>query len=612
MATFAPLHYIDGYLPLEDYGLIGDGSTAALVGRDGTISWMCVPRFDSPPLFCGLLDAKRGGAFTIAPEGIVEARQFYEPDSAVLITELRSRTGLVRLTDALPLRSGADLTEDISASRCELLRSVQVLEGHVQLQIKVNPFGQVRAKRERGGLGLSCPARPELDLHLSGSIPLEGLEIALPLKTNDGFHLSLRWGCGISRHHPHSPEELFQSTVNAWRRWIAGVEHDGPQAALVHRSAITLKLLDHFAGGAIVAAPTSSLPEVIGGKRNWDYRYAWIRDTAFSVYALHRIGLSNEAAGFLAWALDAAERAKRVRVLYDLDGNLPPPEQTDQTLSGYRGSHPVRWGNAAADQIQHDVYGEILDCAYQWAAHHGTIDPALWTKLQPLIEAASREWRQPDQGIWEVRTSGRPFTYSAALCHVALERGARLANRFHLPGDVQRWQATAEEIRQAILEEAWDPASNAFTEHLGSGGLDASLLSLPLRRVVPADHPRMIATAQAIQERLGAGNGLLYRYLPDESPDGLPGREGAFLICSFWMVDNLAYQGRFDEAMDLFDSLCRRANPLGLLPEEIDPGTGGFLGNFPQAFSHVGLISSGMNLARLIDQQRRDGESDRG
>ena len=604
MASFAPLRRLDGYLPIEDYGLIGDGTTAALVGRDGAIAWLCLPRFDSPPVFCSILDAAGGGAFTVAPDDLVESRQFYEPDSGVLVTEMRGRSGLIRLTDALTLRSGADLTEDTPAGRGELLRSIQVLTGCVRLRIEVVPREGAQAEPAGGGMELRCGGRPDLHLHLSSTMKLDGCCSWHHLTAGDIVHLILRWGGGSHRHQSLSPDDLCHSTLTSWRRWLQQFQYDGPQAPLVRRSAITLKLLDHFENGAIVAAPTSSLPEAIGGPRNWDYRYAWIRDAAFSVYGLRRIGLSQEAWRFLAWVLDAVERGGRPRVLYNLDGHQPPPEREDPGLEGYRRSRPVRWGNAAADQLQHDVYGEILDCAYQWAVRGGTIDAELWAKLTKLIEAAGREWRQPDHGIWEVRTFGRPFTYSAALCQVALDRGARLAARFHLPGDVERWRAMAGQIRQAILDEAWDPTLNALTEHLGGGGLDASLLALPLRRVLPAHHPRMIATTIAISQHLSAGNGLLYRYLPTVSPDGLPGHEGAFLLCSFWLVENLARQGRLDEAMELYDSLCARANPLGLLPEQIDPGSGEFLGNYPQAFSHVGLISSGVNLARALRRVR--------
>jgi GH15 family glucan-1,4-alpha-glucosidase len=437
---------------------------------------------------------------------------------------------------------------------------------------------------------------------LSSSVPLQGLRNVFELREGDRLHLTLRWGA-VGRHKPLSVEDSLQATRDAWRRWAARIDYEGQRKEIVRRSALTLKLLDHFESGAVVAAPTSSLPEVIGGERNWDYRYSWVRDAAFSVYALNRIGCREEASGFLGWALDAVERGGHPRALYDLDGALPPPERIDMELEGYRSSRPARWGNAAVEQIQHDVYGEILDCAYQWAARHGEIDEALWERLCRLIEAAAHAWRKPDHGIWELRTPGRVFTYSAALCQVALDRGAKMVERFELPGDRLSWRAAADEIRSAILDEAWDERLNSLTEHLGDGSLDASLLSLPLRRVIRADHPKMVATTAAIMERLGAGAGLLYRYLPHVSPDGLPGREGAFLLCSFWLVDNLAYQGRLDDATDLFDSLCGRANALGLLPEQIDPSTGAFLGNFPQAFSHVGLISSAVNLTRLIKAQ---------
>jgi GH15 family glucan-1,4-alpha-glucosidase len=501
--------------------------------------------------------------------------------------------------------------EDVAAGRCELLRMVEVVEGSARLRVKIAPRGRAQVVERRGSLFICNPARPYFDLQLSSSIPLaplgqyEGLCAALEFREGARLALTLRWGGAVSRHRPLSAEDSLIATRGAWRRWATRIRYEGPRKEIVRRSALTLKLLDHFESGAIVAAPTSSLPEVIGGERNWDYRYAWVRDAAFSVYALNRIGCPEEASGFLGWALDAVETGERPRSLYDLDGGYCAPEEVDLELEGYRRSHPVRWGNAAIEQIQHDVYGEILDCAYQWAAHYGKIDEALWKRLCRLIEDAKREWRAPDHGIWEVRTPGRPFTYSAALCQVALDRGAKMVERFNLPGREPLWRAAAEEICAAILDEAWDERLNSLTEHLGGGGLDASLLCLPLRRVIPADHPKMAATTAAIAERLDAGDGLLYRYLPHVSPDGLYGREGAFLLCSFWMVDNLAYQGRLDEAIDLFNSLCDRANALGLLPEQIDPSSGAFLGNFPQAFSHVGLISSAVNLTRLTAQKHR-------
>ena len=592
----------EGFLPIEDYGLIGDGDTAALVGRDGSIDWLCVPRFDSPPLFSGILDPERGGSFVVSPNEVVEAGQRYVDETGIVQTDLRSPSGLVRITDAMALRPGVQLEEDAPAGRGELLRSVEVLDGRVDLRIEVSPRGGCEGEACAGGIRLRCPRFPDLGLFLWSSVQLGGVRGRLGLERGARVDLVLRWTGGIHRRPPPVAERL-KAAERAWRRWAERLSYAGPRPDLVRRSAITLKLLDHIHNGSIVAAPTSSLPEWIGGVRNWDYRYAWIRDAAFSVYALRRIGLPDEAWGFLGWVLDAVDRqGGRPRVLYDLDGERIPPEVEDEELRGYRWSSPVRWGNRASEQDQHDVFGEILDCAYQWMAGGGRIDERLWGRLQPLVEAAREEWKVPDQGIWEVRTTGRPFTYSAALCEVALDRGARIAERLGHPGDVAAWRADAERIRRAILEDAWNEDVGAIMEHLDGGGLDASVLALPLRRVIPAEHPRMVATCRAVRERLGAGDGLLYRYDPEESPDGLPGGEAAFLLCSFWLVDNLAWQGRLDEAMELYESLSARASPLGLLPEQIEPGTGRFLGNFPQAISHVGLISSGYNLHRFLER----------
>ncbi|HEY2527150.1 MAG TPA: glycoside hydrolase family 15 protein [Xanthobacteraceae bacterium] len=595
-ARFRPVRRLSGYLPLEDLGLIGDGATAALVGRDGSIGWLCVPGFDADPLFCGLLDHARGGQFSVTPEGLIEARQQYETDTGVLTTEVRTSTGLVRITDALVLRSRADLTDDAPVDRGELVRSVAVLAGSTRIDVRVEPRGGARAYPAFSGLEVRASSRPDLRLHLRANRPLTGLQSVHALAEGDRLDLVLSWG-RFHRHHRFDADAMLRQTSEAWSRWMTNFHYDGPQEPMVRRAAITLKLCDHWTNGSLVAAPTSSLPAPVGGVRNWDYRYAWIRDAAFAVFALRRIGFANEADAFLGWVLDAFEQSQWPRIMYTLAGG-PVPEEREDTLAGYRNSAPVRWGNGAADQRQHDVYGEVLDCADQWIRGGGQLEPTLWIRLAGLAEAAERTWRQPDQGIWEIRSEGRVFTYSAALCQVALDRAASIAERLGLPGPVAQWRSAAAIIRTAVLKEAWDEEAQTLSEHLGGGGVDASLLALPLRHVVPADHPRMVATTRAIVDRLGAGGGLLYRYRHDNSPDGIPGDEGAFLLCSFWLVENLVGQGRLDEAEDLYASLCARASPLGLLSEQIDPSTGEFIGNLPQAFSHIGVIASGVTLAR--------------
>jgi alpha,alpha-trehalase len=596
--AFRPIRMHDGYPPLADLGLIGDGATAALVGLDGSIRWMCVPSFDSEPLFCALLDHARGGEFIVTPERLVAARQRYEPDTGVLTTELRTDTGVVQLTDALALRSDADLSDDAAANRGELVRSAVVLTGNVRLRVDVQPRGGAQPRPAFNGLAVECPRQPSLRLHLRSNRTLPGLQSTYDLQQGDRLNLVLSWG-RFHRHHALDAEARLSETRDAWRQWMTGFHYDGPEPAMVRRAAITLKLCDHWVNGSLVAAPTSSLPAPVGGIRNWDYRYTWIRDAAFAVFALRRIGFVNEADAFLGWVLDAFERSRTPRIMYTHEGDPIPDEWEDGDLAGYRRSEPVRWGNGAADQRQHDVYGEVLDCADQWVKAGGRLDPALWDGLSGIADAAATAWRDPDQGIWEVRSSGRIFTYSAALCQVALDRAAAIGERLGFTEPVARWRSEAAHLRDTILTRAWNDDAKTLSEHLDGGdSVDASLLALPLRGVIPADHPKMVATTAAIAERLSAGDGLLYRYRHDDSPDGLAGDEGAFLLCSFWLVDNLVHQRRLEEAEQLYVSLCARASPLGLLSEQIDPSSGELTGNFPQAFSHIGVIASGVTLGR--------------
>ncbi|MGN6485136.1 MAG: glycoside hydrolase family 15 protein [Thermomicrobiales bacterium] len=596
---FRPIERTDGYLPIRDHGLIGNGTTAALVGRDGSIPWLCIPRFDSVPVFSSILDAEIGGQFTIEAGEILEAHHRYLGESAVLITELRVPGGLLRITDLMPFRTGADLRGEWSVDTGELLRCVEVVEGELTVRAAITVRGGVTPSPHPTGVRLELPRYPDVDLVLECSRSMEGASGAWTLESGQSVSFCLRWNGGTGASSVESPVAAIVNTLEGWLDWLRDFRYQGPQRQLVRRSAITLKLLDYLPNGAMVAAPTTSLPEEIGGERNWDYRYVWVRDAAYTVYVLRRIGMENEAWQYLSWVLHNF-REKRVNVMYTLDGDPDIPERLDPELSGYRNSRPVRWGNGAYDQVQHDVYGEILDCAFQWSNHGGIMQGDLWEQLRSLVDRAAEVWDTPDAGIWEVRRPGFVQTYSAAMCQVALDRGAQMARRLGLPGDVDRWEATARAIQEAILTRGWNEAEGFISQGMDDGHLDASVLALGIRRVIPATDPKMVATVEAVQRELGAGDDLIYRYLPERSPDGLSGEEGAFLLCSFWLVDNLILQGRLNEALARYDRLCARVNDLGLLPEEIDPDSGAFLGNFPQAFSHIGLISTGVNLQRAL------------
>ena len=606
---FRPVERNDGYLPIADHGLIGDGTTAALVGIDGTISWLCLPRFDGDAIFSSILDCNTGGRFSIDVGEIIGARHRYFGDSSVLITELKVDSGIIRITDMMPMERGADLSAMAAVDVGELLRIVEIVEGEASIDAEVVVQGGLEVDsclvNGRSGVSITANRYPDVELMLESSAQLDGAGGSWHLEEGESIAFCLRWNGGSGASSVDAPIAALTNTVESWLAWLKSFNYVGPQRAKVQRSAITIKMLDYLANGALIAAPTSSLPEHIGGERNWDYRYVWVRDAAFAVYALRRIGIEREAWQFLSWILGLS-RDKKLNLMYTLDGETQIEERIDETLEGYRGSRPVRWGNGAYDQVQHDVFGELLDCAFQWSTRGGRITDQLWEELRYFVDRAAELWDTPDQGIWEVRTAGRIQTYSAGICHVALDRGARIAREFDLPGDVERWEQTARTIQETILNEAWDEEQGFLTQGLHGGYLDASILGLPIRRVLPADHPHVIASVEAVDRELGAGDGLIYRYLPKESPDGLSGEEGAFVLCSFWMIDNLVLQGRIDEALDRFNRMCDRTNILGLLPEQIDPANGSFLGNFPQAFSHLGMISSGFNLDRAMRERRMD------
>ncbi len=577
----APL--VDGYPRIEDHALVGDGLTAGLVGTDGTVRWLCVPRFDAPPLFAALLDRERGGEWTLRPDGLHTAEQEYETDTAVVRTRLTADGGVVEIRDALVVTGR--FTPGTSTATGELVRLVTVLSGTVVLR------SSVRTRFEADGL------------HWTASSGDDPRDLTSTLSAGERLSLVLRWGATpVTGPSPDDATAALDRTAEVWRHWARCIDYTGPAEDLVRRSAVTLKLCDYQPNGAMVAAPTSSLPETIGGERNWDYRYTWIRDAAYTVYAMRRIGLGAEADDFLDWILERCDLDGRPHILYTLDGEQPTEEVVDDELEGYRASPPVRWGNAAADQVQHDVYGELLDCAWQWVRAGGVVSDARWQRLLALGRMAEEHWTTPDHGIWEIRDAGRPFTYSVAMCHVAADRLARIADATGRTGEAGHWADLAATIHATLMERAVDPDAGVLNEHLDQPGtFDASLLALPLRRVIDAADPVMVATVDAVVERLGVGgpdSGLLYRYRHEDSPDGLDGLEGAFLLCSFWWVDNLAHSGRLDAAEALFERLCGRVNHVGLLPEQIDPFTDAFLGNFPQAFSHIGLISSAVNLNR--------------
>jgi GH15 family glucan-1,4-alpha-glucosidase len=603
----------DGYLPIAGYGAIGNGRTVALVGSDASIDWLCFPRIDSASTFGRLLDAERGGFWQIAPTTAWSARHYYVHDSNVLATRFETEDGVVEVIDFMPsLGFGASLGVVDRITAGMVVRVVRGVEGVVRVRQQLRAafdYGRdpatfelvpgrgalVRGEREYLAVLCAEPLREEGDC-LCGE-----LEIA----AGEELHIA-------AMHHvsaapvwldlaPGTIDHLLDYELRGWRAWIERCSYDGPYDLYVRRSALTLKLLDYLPTGAMVAAATTSLPEHIGGVRNWDYRYAWIRDTSYALYSLISIGYREEAEGFFQWVVDSTDMdPTTLQIMYRVTGARDLHEQQLDHLSGYRGSRPVRIGNAAFQQRQLDVWGEILDAAHCYRRLGGVISEALWRYLVAVAGQVVEHWRDPDSGIWEVRSEPRRMTYSNVMSWVALDRAIKLAETDGRTAPLALWKRTRDTIRAEIYEYGVSKDSGAFTLDFEGGELDASALSFPLRRFISANDPIMVATAAQIERTLTV-DGLVARYrVADESGnvDGVSGREGHFVLTSFWAIDNLIARGELDAAQERLERLLARTNDLGLYAEQIDPGDGRFLGNFPQAFSHLGLINTVINYAR--------------
>lgn len=617
-------------LAIGDYGVVADGRTCALVGRDGSVGWLCLPRFDSGAVVAALLDdAGRGGEVRWAPRGGGRGRQQYVENTNVLTTEWNTGGGGegVRITDWMPTRyghgdhdgGGGGESKDDGLGAGALCRRAEALEGDAELELWCAPRGEYGLERLRWTRETPSRWRTTVGgtaLWAVASFPLEaaegGLRGRVTVRGGEAVWFVLAWGSAPAAVDGERMRASLENTAAWWRRWAGQARYDGPYREAVVRSALALKALIYAPTGAIVAAATSSLPEAIGGGRNWDYRYCWPRDATFALYGLSLLGYHAEAGRFLEFVggLCRAHPAP-LQVCYRVDGGTEVDERELAHLSGYRGSRPVRIGNAAAGQLQLDSAGEVLDAAYTYAKWRNGLEAELWDALRGLADYTVAHWREPDESIWEVRGGPRPFVFSKVLCWVALDRALRLAYRYQLPGPVAQWTQARGEIREAVLRHGYNRDLHAFVQAFpdnwagtgpARGGghapdtavLDSSLLLMPLLRFCSPHDPRMESTIRRVQQALGS-NGLLGRY-QNTADDGVGGGEGAFAICTFWMVDCLALLGKAAEAKALFERMLGHAGPLGLFSEELDVATGALLGNYPQAFTHMAVINSAHNL----------------
>jgi GH15 family glucan-1,4-alpha-glucosidase len=595
----------DAYPPIRDYALIGDGRSAALVSRDGSLDWLSWPRFDSPSIFAALLDTERGGRFRVRPTGAFRCERRYLPDTNVLETVFHTSSGTVALRDLMPVASEEDKRAVLSPEH-EVLREIEGRAGQVEVEVVYTPRPDYGRKdphlTSRGAFGLWCEVTGGA-LALHSDLPLQltpdghGAHGATTISSGERKHLSLVYSTdapGVIPLLQDAARNRVERSIRWWHEWASRGTYDGPYRDAVMRSALVLKLMTYAPSGAVVAAPTTSLPEEIGGVRNWDYRYCWLRDASLTLRALFDLGYAKEAEAYLSWILHATRLTwPELQVLYDVFGEAHLPESELPHLSGYANSRPVRVGNDAHGQLQLDVYGEVIDAVTCFVARGGRIDRDTARMLSGLGETVCRRWREPDEGIWEGRAGRFHHTHSKVLCWVALDRLITLHDSGRLRINSDRFRAERDAIRTAIETRGYNPRLDSYTRLFDGDDLDASLLTLPLYGYHEGTHPRMRATCQRIHECL-ARDGLVYRYQTD---DGLPPGEGAFGICSFWAVECRAKGGDVEGATEAFARLLACANDVGLFGEEIDPETGAALGNFPQAFTHVGLINAALTLA---------------
>jgi GH15 family glucan-1,4-alpha-glucosidase len=593
--------------PLSDYGLIGDMRTAALVGLDGGIDWCCLPRFDSGSVFAAILDPDRGGTWSLRPTVEWTSTQRYLPRTNILETTFRTADGVVVLTDFMPVAEDGRP----SGPHPEIHRQLRCTRGRVPMQIVFMPrfeYGARTTRLEQLRNGLFATDRTDQVLTLSSAKPFEWVveqsaaTARFTVEKGEDRWLVLRYD--DDDIHPVDRYESSQKldiTAAFWARWAAGVRYSGPHRGMVKRSALVLKLLTHAETGAIIAAPTTSLPETIGGGRNWDYRFVWLRDAAFTLAALDNVGHRREADAFMRFLKKVCrhEGGGHLQIMYGIDGRRDLVERQLDHLSGYLGSRPVRVGNGAAGQLQLDVYGEVLETADIWRRNHEMTE-GTWRVLRGLVDWVSGNWQQPDSSIWEVRGEVRHYVFSKVLSWVALDRGIRMAEELTLEGNTAEWKVQRDLLHAEILERGWSAHHQSFTQAYDDDALDAAALAIPMVRFLPWNDPRVQSTVRAIARELTSADGeLVYRY---KHPDGLEGEEGAFSICTFWLAQALTMIGERERAERVFRRMLRHANHVGLYSEEIDPLTGAFLGNFPQAFTHIALINCAAALTRTREQ----------